>query len=82
MPEFNRFDVVEAWYVWLCLHHDGKGYPRSDPRWWSSYGRLSTMESRLHFRPPANLDYETLSENSKEIYRAICRRAGWCDCGE
>lgn len=80
MPTFDRFDIVEAWYVWLCLHHDGKGYPRQDPRYWSSYGRMSTMESRLSFKPRSDLDIETLTENAREIYDNICRRAGWCDC--
>lgn len=77
---FDRFDIVDAWYVWLSSHHDGKDYRRSDSRWWSSYSRFSTMEKRLGYRPAPSLSYDTLNENALEIYRNICRRAGWCDC--
>ncbi len=77
---FNRFDVVEAYYAWLCLHHDGRGYPRQHPKYWSSYGRLSTMGIRLGYKPSTNLEPSNLTEEGKEIYNNLCRRAGWCDC--
>ena len=79
---FDRFDIVEAWYVWLCAHHVGivSDPPRSHPNWWQSYNRLSFMESKLRFRPAPNLSLETLSENSRGVYDDLCRRAGWCDC--
>lgn len=79
---FDRFDIVEAWYVWLCSHHCGIVHdpPRSHPNWWHSYNRLSFMESKLHFKPAPNLGEETLTDNAKEIYDDLCRRAGWCDC--
>lgn len=77
---FDRFDIVEAWYLWLCHHHDGKGYERSHPKWWSSYGRLSWMPSKLHYKPRSNLELESLNENEREIYNNLCRRAGWCQC--
>jgi len=80
MSYFDRFDIVEAWFVWLCHHHDGKGYPRNDPRYWASYGRCSTMEKRLGFKPRPDLEMETLTENGREIYDALCRRAKFCDC--
>jgi len=77
---FDRFDICEAYYLWLTLHHDGKGYKKSDPRYWSSYGRLSTMQNALGYRPSALLAYETLTENGQAIYDNLCLRGGWCDC--
>ena len=80
--EFNRFDVVEAWYLWLCCHHCGIVHdpPRSHPNWWQSYNRLSFMESKLHFKPRSDLSEETLTDNERLIYDDLCRRCGFCDC--
>jgi len=86
--DFSRFDVVEAWYVWLCTHHCGtvassKGRGDRDPEitdWWCSYNRLSWLEMRLKFKPRPNLDYDTLEENGKLIHDDLCRRLGVCDC--
>lgn len=82
MATLDRYDVVEAWYVWLCSHHCGIVHdpPRSYPDWWMSYNRLSFMETKLHFKPRLNLSEETLSENAKEIYDNLCRRCRYCDC--
>jgi hypothetical protein len=80
--EFNRFDIVEAWYLWLCSHHCGIVHdpPRSHRDWWCSYNRLSFLESKLHFKPAPNLSLETLTDNAREIYDDLCRRLGSCDC--
>lgn len=75
-----RFDIVEAWYVWLCGHHNGKGAHRGDPGWWWSYSNLSTIENRFGFKPAPNLEYETLSDKGKEIHDDLCRRCQFCDC--
>lgn len=87
MPSFNRFDIIEAWYIWLSHHHVGvvrgtKDDPRGKkhPDYWQSYNRLSWIESDFKFTPRPSLEYETLEENGQEIYRGICRRAKWCDC--
>lgn len=89
MPTFDRFDIVEAWYVWLIGHHvgivpgtatDRRG--RHHPDYWQSYNRLSWMEHDLGFKPRADLAPDTLTENGKAIYDNICRRAGWCQCLE
>ena len=79
---FDRFDIVEAWFVWLNSHHVGIVSSRKDQHYWQSYNRLSMMEKRLGFKPGCGLCENTLSENGKEIYDAICRRAGCCDCLE
>ena len=80
MAAFDRFDIVEAHYIWLILHHVGIVAGRADPEWWCSYNRLSTIDARLRFRPAANLSLETLTENGREIYDGLCQRAGWCGC--
>jgi hypothetical protein len=67
MSTFDRFDVAEAYFLWLVLHHVGVVSGRSDPRWWCSYNRLSTMCQRLSFRPAANLSLDTLTDNSRQI---------------
>ena len=82
MDKELRFDIVEAWYIWLCTHHNGKGAHRGDSDWWRSYANLSTIEDRFHFKPAANLSYETLTERGQEIHDNLCRRCGFCDCLE
>lgn len=83
---FDRFDIVEAWYVWLCTHHCGvvasekSSDGRGNPRWWQSYNRVSWMPKRLGFEPRPNLEYKTLTENGQLIHDDICRRLGTCDC--
>ncbi len=68
MPEFDRFDVVEAWYVFLTQWHDGHGTG------WASYGRLSRLLQS--FRPALSLDSEDdLSENGRLIYAQLVVRA-------
>ncbi len=89
MPTFDRFDIVEAWYVWLITHHCGVvSGSIDDPRgkrhgaYWQSYNRLSWMEKDLNFKPRGDLDVDTLTENGREIYDNLCRRLGYCDCLE
>lgn len=54
----DRFDVLEAWYLYLCHHHEGQGSEK--------YRRLCKMEE--YFRPRLNLRYENLTDEGKEIY--------------
>ena len=58
---FDRFDVVEAWYVFLCQWHDGRGKGRY------SYGRLSKLFT--YFKPGCHLNSEEdLTDNGRAIY--------------
>ena len=67
MPEFDRFDVVEAWYIFLSQWHDGHGRGRA------SYGRLSRLLQ--YFRPAPSLTNEDdLSENGRLIYDRLVSR--------
>jgi hypothetical protein len=58
---FNRFDIVEAW--WLALSHSYSG--QNDPK----YIRLCRMEE--YFRPSPMLSEESLTENGYAIYTNI-----------
>lgn len=61
---FNRFDIVEAWYLALLHCHGGQN---SD-----SYARLNKL---LHnFRPSPMLRVSHLTENGKEIYDNACNK--------
>lgn len=61
---FDRFDIVEAWYLALVHCHAGQ---YSD-----SYGRLCHVQS--YFTPAMGLDVESLSENGREIYERACQK--------
>jgi hypothetical protein len=66
MPEFNRFDIVEAWYLYLSDNHSGQFSPE--------YKRLCAILE--YFRPSPLLRYETLSDNAREIYDQLEVRNG------
>lgn len=55
---FDRYDVCEAWYLFLCDYHEGQGS--------RFYARLSKMST--YFSPSPMLSYETLNENGRVIY--------------
>lgn len=61
---WDRFDIIEAWY--LALSHCHSGMMSKE------YKRLSKILS--YFRPACNLSVETLTENGKEIYESVCER--------
>lgn len=56
--EFNRFDICEAWYLFLSETHEGQ--------FSESYERLCKL--RRIFTPKPNLDYDRLSPNGRDIY--------------
>lgn len=61
---FDRFDIVEAWYLALADCHGGQ--------WSREYARLSRMSR--YFRPSPMLSVDTLSDNAREIYERACAR--------
>lgn len=61
---WNRFDIVEAWYLALCHCHGGQ--------WSPEYVRLCRL-SRV-FTPSPFLDVGNLSANGRAIYDAACER--------
>ena len=63
---FNRFDICEAYYLFLSNYHHGQG---SD-----FYHRLSKMTE--YFTPSPLLRYESLSDNGKVIYDGLVDTKG------
>ncbi len=64
---WNRFDIVEAWY--LALNHCHGGMRSAE------YRRMSNMgQAPLYFRPSPVLGVDTLTENGLEIYDNACRQ--------
>jgi hypothetical protein len=61
---WDRFDIVEAWYLALSDCHGGQGSPE--------YARLCRMER--YFRPSPLLSVDSLSENARMIYDNACER--------
>jgi hypothetical protein len=59
---FDRFDIAEAWYLYLSLNCDGQG---SD-----LYRRLCRLLRRFHPRPLLH-GPEDLTENGKAIFDSI-----------
>lgn len=60
----NRFDIVEAWYCFLCDYHEGQ--------WSEKYRRLSKMLT--YFTPRQSIGYNTLSDDGKVIYANLVAR--------
>jgi len=58
---FDRFDICEAYYLFLSLRHEGQ--------WSEKYRRLSRLTT--YFTPRPSLRLSTLSPNGKAIYSAL-----------
>jgi hypothetical protein len=59
---WNRFDIVEAHYLFLIHYHEGQ--------WSEKYSRLSKITT--YFKPaPSGV---TLTENGQEIYNNLERQ--------
>ncbi len=58
---WDRFDIVEAHYMFYCDWHSGQASPE--------YARLSQIGA--YFTPRPNLSVDTLSDNAREIYDAL-----------
>ena len=60
---WDRFDIVEAWYLALSHCHGGQ-FSRE-------YARLSKIGT--YFTPSHLLDVDQLTENGRAIYDAACK---------
>lgn len=58
---WNRFDIAEAWYLYLSHYHGGQ--------WSREYARLCKLTQS--FSPSPCLRYDSLSENGQAIYDAL-----------
>lgn len=62
MPTFDRFDICEAYYIYLASHHEGMGSHK--------YVRLCRLLE--YFTPRCGLtDVFDLTENGFAIYQTI-----------
>lgn len=60
----SRFDIVEAWYVYCSLHHQGQ------VSW--LYRRLSRIIDKMKFRPRRSLNGpNTLTNEGRKVYNDI-----------
>jgi hypothetical protein len=64
MMNFDRFDICEAYYTFACDWHGGMNCPI-----YRVFGKLQRMQFRIS---PLHRGYESLSENGREIYDALC----------
>lgn len=58
MLYFNKFDIVEAYYLAYTHCHNGQ--------WSKEYSRLCKMQK--YFKPSYGLSFNSLSENGRAIY--------------
>lgn len=58
MTYFNKFDIIEAYYLAYTHCHGGQ--------WSKEYARLCKMQT--YFKPTMGLSFNSLSENGREIY--------------
>ena len=65
---FDRFDIVEAYYLFFVHYHDGQNSEK--------YARLSKMSD--YFEPAANLGVGSLTENGLEIYNNLIEKENKC----
>lgn len=88
MPQFDRFDICEAYY---CLENDwnqGGHIPARTAARVARGGRAESIGVQLHrmqFEPRPSLDTPNLSDNAREVYAAACERyslghGGYHDC--
>jgi hypothetical protein len=61
---WDRFDIVEAWYLTLAECHSGQ--------WSPEYARLCRILE--YFTPGSLFSFDSLNENSREIYAQACVR--------
>lgn len=61
---WNRFDIVEAYYLALMDCHGGQ--------WSNEYARLCKI--KRYFKPGAMFSERSLNDNAREIYNNVCQR--------
>lgn len=72
MPYFDRFDICEAHYILEC-DYNVNGWLRERPSNRRRMESTGVQLYRMQFKCPANLSYETLSDNGREIYDLLVK---------
>lgn len=71
MMNFDRFDICEAYHAFATDWHGGM-----TSEIYRIFGRLHRLQFRIS---PLHKGYESLTENGKEIYDALCIKYGYCN---
>ncbi len=66
---FDRFDIVEAYYLFLGDYHEGQFSEK--------YERLCRMSK--YFKPAPGLHYDSLSENGQAWYDGLVAKEAYKD---
>jgi hypothetical protein len=61
---FDRFDIASAHYLFWSEHHSGM----------FSEGYTKLCKALSIFKPSPSFDWQSLSDNAKNIYRNLCKR--------
>lgn len=75
MPNFDRFDICEA-YACLEADYNVGGWLRERPSNQRRREACAVQLHRMHFKPRPNLSTNTLEENAREIYDEAVIRLG------
>lgn len=80
---YNSSDICDAYYIFACDWHGystvmtvptGYGLDKTFRNRPSDHSDIECQLSRMGYKPACNLTFETLTENGKFIYAAICDR--------
>ena len=84
MPYFDRFDIAEAYYVYMVLWHtsglterDHNHYVKFNERGFQRrfFGTISGILDKIKFKPRRSLeDEDDLSNNGREIYNNLIQK--------
>ena len=76
MPYFDRFDIAEAYAVMEWHWHSG-GWLRERESNQRRMEATACQLDRMQFKPRPSLEFRTLTENGKAIYRQLVDRYGF-----
>lgn len=76
MVYFDRFDIAEAHFL-MEVHYNMSGWLQERPSNQRRREATHIQLGRIGFRPAASLEFETLSDNGREIYRDLEARYGF-----
>ena len=75
MPEFDTFDIAEAYWCYYCDWHAGGLTARDEARNARNGGRsIAVQLTNLDFVPNPGLTSDTLRDNARAIYDDLVAR--------
>lgn len=76
MAHYDSFDICEAYWVMEADWNRG-GWLQERPSNRRRKEATHVQLARVRFKPHSNLDYESLTDNGKEIYADLCAKYGF-----